>query len=242
MSWLNSGTDEWDDALDAFGAGRDGTAKLLNRGNADVMAERQTFYEAHPWTEFRTALDSRSERTETRKALSWTMWFSGLAFATSVAVALLILVPNRQVLDAGAPAPTIRTKGGNPGMVAPNPSPAKVTVLANGVPVRSGDVVSPDAELVFRLNTGAWDHVLVYGVDQTGAWSPYYPDAEDGESMLIGRGKDIRLDDSVRLDGTVGFEAFTFVLSARPLDVSAVRGGMRFEDAQELTVWLRKER
>lgn len=228
MTWLFGGSAarsaEFDDALAAFersGKRGPGTDRWLERGAPDVMAERQTFYEAHPWRVFRAQLDQRLERTETRTRLRWTMLFSGLGFATSVAVILLVAtrwVPAPQVEPLPAPLDGIQMKGGDAsGPVAPVTAPPRLIVQADGVELVDGATIAWDAELVFLVDSVGWDHVIVFGVEEDGTVTPYYPEEADGQSLLIGQGQALRLPDSVILDGTPGNERFVAVLSSAPL-------------------------
>ncbi len=253
---------EWDDAIDAF-EGREGrpegTDRFLRTGDPEVAFERREFLEKHPWRVFRAQLEHRVERTETRGRLNLMIWFSGLGLATSVAVALLMLVgtPERVLSPASDPNDGIRTKGPNEGgFLLPAEKPSLI-VKVNGQSVGSRAEVSPRAELSFLVSSGSYDHVLVFGVERDGALSPYYPEEEAGVSLIVGRARGMALPDSVKLNGDPASERIVAVFSSAPLRWSEVRkaaqlaferGGRSLEGmrrleilgAEEVAIWLDK--
>jgi len=251
--------DDWDDALDAFDAGREGegTDRYLQTSDLEVSAERREFLEQHPWPVFRSQVEHRVERTETRTRLNWTLWFSGLAFASSMAVVLL-LVTSRAPEIAPPVEDPIRVKGGdNGGIVAPIGGPV-LHVSADGMAITGRSAVSPAAELKFTVDTGAYDHVFVLGVEQSGAITAYYPEQESESSLLVGRGRGIALPDSVVLDGSLEPERFVAVFSNEPLDWEQIKGAassawvaggaklqtmgaLESEGTQEASVWCDKQ-
>ena len=70
------------------------------------------------------------------------------------------------------------------------------------------------------------DHVFVFGEEENGVLTPYYPDDMEGSSILVGIGRGLMLPDSVQLDDSLGRECMVAVFSQTPLswvDVQALR-------------------
>lgn len=212
---------EWDAAIDAFPRRADragGTDRWLPSGDPEVCFERAQFLEAQPWRSMRARLDQAVEREATRSRLNWTLGFSGLGLAVSVAVLLVVFAfpPADPVgLDRGE-VPTIRSKGG---AVAASPTfgAPQLHVRVDGSAVVSGEELTPGSELVFSVDTEGYDHVLVFGVEESGTITPYYPDDARGRSLMVGRGRGLGLPDSVVLDDAVGQERLVAIFSNRPL-------------------------
>lgn len=254
--------DEWDDAMDAFARRPDrseGTDRHLRHGDPEVAFERREFLEQRPWPIFRSQLNHRVERTETHSRLNLTLWFSGLGLATSVAVALLLLLgpSERLLLPSAEPGDGIRTKGGDGvGPVAPAPA-AQLVVMVGDRRLGARATVAPDAILHFSVSSGAFDHVLVFGIEADGTVTPYYPDSDSGQSLWVGRATGRGLEDSVALDGRPIRERLIAVFSSAPLPWSVVRtaaaraferagrtlermGPLGLPDTGESSVWLDK--
>ena len=229
---------DWDSALD----------RLPRRGPRPAApGEREAFYASNPWPAFRHRLDERAERHEVRRHLSWNLWFSGLGLAASAAVALVILWPKPPVPADTSEESGIRMKGGASATLAPVEHPAlELRLRGHRDVLASGAVVPATAELVFTVNTGSYDHVVVFGLEPNGTVAPYYPDEEDGRSLLVGSGHGLALPDSVALDGAAGTERFVAVFSSRALGWAEVREAMATKTpiagTEEVSVWLEARR
>ncbi|MFT5433658.1 MAG: hypothetical protein ACI9OJ_004365 [Myxococcota bacterium] len=260
-----SGSD-WDDAVDAFprrDSRGEGTDRWLRQGDPEVAFEGKEFLERQPWRVMRAQIDHQVERAQTRSRLNWTLGFSGLGLAVSMAVLLMVFAspPSAtEALELNA-SDGIRLKGGG-ALVPSGPVgelPIGLTVRLGGQPVDVGAVIPPKSELVFSVDSGSYDHVLVFGVEENGTLTPYYPDESTGQSLLVGRGSGLGLPDSVVMDDALGSERFLAVFSNRPLswarvavaarvafDVSGgdlrAMGGLGIAETREASTWLVKER
>lgn len=218
--------DDFDSAIDAFHrreARGEGTDRWLRFGDPEVAFERKSFLDDHPWAVFRASLDQRLEQTETRSRLNWTLWFSGLAFACSAAVVLVVVGIQPPVAGPGDPGvsgiPGIRSKGGGGAPVGEiaHQAPLLRVFVNGGEALHAGDELSAGDELTFRVDSGRYDHVMVFGVEDSGRISPYYPDESGGTSLAVGRGRGLWLPDSVELDDSPSAERLIAIFSARPL-------------------------
>lgn len=254
--------DEWDVAIDTFerreSRSEQGTDKWLEKGKPEVFAERNAFYEKRSWHVFRAQIDHKLERTETRSRLNWTLVFSGLAFASSIAVIILVATNVQEVVPPAADS-GIRSKGGETtGAPVLSAEPAQLLLFANGQAVQNGSAITVGSVLTFSVNTLTHDHVTVFGVEENGTITAYYPD-QSGHSMLVGQGRGLRLPDQVTLDSSAGQERFFAVFSSSPLAWSDVQraandawtasggqltdmGGPGLPDTQEASVWFDKQR
>jgi hypothetical protein len=256
--------DEWDwsGAIDALEERRAADRKAIALQVVDTT-ERDTFYERNPWHRFRAGLNDRLERGRVRRGLRLSMWFSGLGLAATAALVVILIMPNQttnNVSESGVPVQdqsTIRTKGAAQATKVPVERP-QLTLYANRVAVQNGSVISPDAHLTFHVNTGRYDHVFVFGVEENGTLTTYYPLREDGSSLMTGRVKGMQLPDGVELDGISGKEKMVAIFSTRPLNWHAVRavaerswkaadgrlesmGELGMEDTTEVSLWFDKQ-
>ncbi len=199
---------EWDAAIDALDAQR---ARREEPSLFEVDAERRAFLVEHPWSTFKARVEARLERTDTRRRLNWTLWFSGLASACSLAVVFLVVASQSTVPsllggavgdDLAGLEDNIRSKGGEGpanGVVA-GEIEATLRVIVDGRAITPGESLAAETELTFQVDSGDYDHVLVFSLEASGAITPYYPESESGQSLAIGRGRGLWLPDSVVLD------------------------------------------
>ncbi|MFT7625075.1 MAG: hypothetical protein ACI9WU_004266 [Myxococcota bacterium] len=246
---------DWDGALDDFDALR---ARRPQPTVIDLDAERRAFLVSKPWSSFKADIAQRLDRTDTRSRLNWTLWLSGLAFACSAAVALVTVVSQPMVSSGPVdPYSQIRSKGGGTAGVTFDGEPVRLEVLADGQAIVEGAQLTQGAELTFRVDSGAYDHVIVFSVEASGTITPYYPDMASGSSVVIGRGRGLWLPDSVVLDDSLQAERLVAVFSAQPLDWSVVRaaavrvvaegsgiqfGALDLPKTQEASIWFGKAR
>ena len=260
------GSEQWDRALDGLHAkrGEEGqSARWLKANHPEFVDERRSFYEHTPWHRFRASVIDKVERYRMRRRMSLSVWLSGLGVAVSVGVALLLMVlsSTSPVRPSDVAVDTIRVKGSAPGVqpaIIDALEVPELMVFADGQPVESGAVIQADALLMFRLNSFQFDHVIVFGVEEDGSISPYYPERASGQSVLVGQGRGIPLQGGVRLDGRLGRERFVAVFSKTPLAWRVVQnaaqeawktGAFRvdslravgLEDTAEATIWFDKQ-
>jgi len=135
----------------------------------------------------------------------------------------------------------IRARGGGGGgapLLAERP---QLLLTVDGSNVEAGAFVSNGARVKFSVNSGTYDHVLVFGVEVDGTLTPYYPQGP-GQSLLVGRGRGLPLPDGIVLDGLAGKERFVAVFSSRPLTFDEVKkarqAGQTLTGTEEAIVWL----
>jgi hypothetical protein len=87
----------------------------------------------------------------------------------------------------------------------------RVTEVTDVTRVRAGD------ELQFAVDTGTYDHLVLVGVDGTGAITVYLP-ADGGASLPVVPGAGRLLDRGFRLDDAPGPEVFVAFLTDEPID------------------------
>jgi hypothetical protein len=260
------GSEQWDRALDGLHAKRGEVGqsdRWLKANHPEFVDERRSFYERTPWHRFRASVVDRVERYRMRRRMSLSVWLSGLGVAVSAGVALLLMVPSSTSLvnPSDVVVDTIRVKGSTPSVppaIIDAADAPEWMVFADGQRVESGAVITAGALLTFRLNSYQFDHVIVFGVEEDGSISPYYPERASGQSVLVGQGRGIPLPGGVRLDGRLGRERFVAVFSKMPLAWRVVQdaaqkawnsgafrvGSMRavgLDNTAEATIWFDKQ-
>lgn len=225
--------DEWDSAIDAFenrAIRPEGTDRFLRMGNFEVAAERRAFLIEHPWSSFRERVGPAFERAEAKRRLRLTFWFSAGGFATSMAalLAFFVIGPGTTAEWSGSAAGDgigLKGEAAVTGTVSET-NAIRLHLFADEQPVHSGQVLPAAAELTFQVDTGDYDHVMIFGVEDSGVITPYYPESQAGRSLLLGRGSGHRLPDSVVLDGVSGRERFVALFSETPLLFSQVQSAV----------------
>ena len=94
----------------------------------------------------------------------------------------------------------------------------QAAVLRDGVVVRVDDrtQVRPGDEIQFRVDTGRYDHVLVLGMDGTGAVAVYQPFG-GGESIVVEPGAGRTLETAFLLDDAPGPEVYVAIFTDEPV-------------------------
>jgi hypothetical protein len=249
--------DDWDEAISAFDQQRLEASDHVQ--DEPEFAERQAFLEKHSWPVFRAQLDHRHERHRVQSRLNWTLWFSGMGLAASVAVVLVLLMPPREsALVSQSTAPGIRMKGGATEVTPVNAITPTLTLKLADLSVADGQKIVPGSHIKLLVTSGNYDHVLVFGVEESGALTPYYPESTAGSSLLVGQGRGLPLPDGIQLDDALGVERFVAVFSKQPISWQAVSnrarsvwmnagqrvktfGTLGLPDTAEASVWFIKE-
>jgi hypothetical protein len=210
--------DPWDDAIEAFSREQNEKSDPL----PDYVA-REQFQERNPWPIFRAQLDQRYERHVMKKRLNWTMGFSALGLAASTAIVLMLVAPTHLLTPQSPVSPEIRAKGSQePAATLPGIQPA-LEMQMDGQFIAAGSTLQPLATVKLFVTTGTYDHVLVFGVEQSGRLTPYYPEQPNEGSLLVGKGRGLPLPDAIELDDSLGTERFVAIFSSRPLTWARVR-------------------
>lgn len=213
--------DDWDVAITEFENQRMQSNHQASK--EPEFVERQAFLEKHSWPVFRAQLDHRFERHRVRSRLNWTLWFSGMGLAASVAVVLVLLLPQRMATEISeSSTPGIRTKGGGAEAASVTAVTPTLTLKVGDRSISNGQNVAPGDNVKLFVTSGNYDHVLVFGVEESGALTPYYPESASGSSLLVGQGRGLPLPDGVQLDATLGVERFVAVFSKQPISWQSV--------------------
>jgi hypothetical protein len=214
---------QWDDAIDLFDEREDKAAQgWMRETGPEVRGEKEAFFVRYPWTAFRERLKNEFERSRFRQRLSFNSWLSGLGLAASLAIVLLLVIPQSVEKDAGVPGDAgIRDKGHvsgqNPLQTADAPA---FRVLQNERVLQDGAVLKAGDRLEFSVDTGAYDHLFIFGIEENGTLTPYYP--EEGASLMVGRTRGFALPDHIELDEYVGQERIVALFSKRALSWSMI--------------------
>ena len=215
---------EWDDAIDVFER-RDSRPPdgWMRTADPEVAAAKAAFFVKHPWTAFRARLDERLERTQLRRKLQLNLWLSGLGLAASAAIVLLLVMPRDALVEhRGERHSGVRSKGAV-GVTTPAATVApRLRMMRGDKVVTEGDVLHPGDEIRFSIDTGSYDHVLVFGIESGGAMTPYYPEQTAGVSLTVGMGRGLTLPDAVVLVDHVGAERIVAVFSTQALSWTVV--------------------
>jgi hypothetical protein len=215
---------------------------------------RDEFYARHPAARFMAQLE---ERTRPGPSLL-PIWLSGTALAAATALLILVAGPGTIGNDTLTRPPrnpvrpkvfgaagTLTDKGALPASAVQYSVPAEADLrfevldgrrfsdLKDGSLLHSGDI------LRFHYDSGENEYLYLFSVDNGGIITTYYPENRV-YSVPIVRGRNIPLQDGVRLDSYVGDERFYALFSDRPIgypevDV-AVRSSLLPLQAAELGV------
>lgn len=94
--------------------------------------------------------------------------------------------------------------------------------------VRQSRVYYPGERIQMTYSCGARNRLLLFGIDQSGTITTYYPLTGDS-SVALPKGTDLPLPHSIELDDYTGQESFVAVFSSVPLSASEMR--QRLADA-----------
>ena len=204
------------------------------------VADAEEFYRRFPPAAFTEAV----VRRKAQRSSPWLAFATGGAAAAALGLALLLTLTGPEVSTAppARPEGNVRVPFGYAGMVRDKgnvgePSAEQAEQTSNMSlrvwkgegfeTVRDGQVLQPDNVLRFFYNSGSYDFVFVFSVDELGRVSCYYPD-RDGYSVPIVRGRGVPLPDAVKLDDYVGSERFYALFTDEPIsrhDVETAVGG-----------------
>ncbi len=86
-------------------------------------------------------------------------------------------------------------------------------------PVQPGDALRTGDEVQFRVDTGAYDHVVVVGIDGRGDVAVYQP-LDGGRSLPVEPGAGRTLDGGFRLDDAPGPEVWVAFFTDEPIEAA----------------------
>ncbi|HIA04756.1 MAG TPA: hypothetical protein EYN66_23160, partial [Myxococcales bacterium] len=192
---------DWDVAIDTFDAHEDRNSPLwMQQANPEARGEREAFHLSHPWSAFRERLTQKADRSRLGRRLSLNLWVSGLGLAASCAVVLMLVAP--QATEKGlnhSVESGIREKGAVSGL---NPtiqvSPPVLRVLRGEQALSNGALLKPGDQIKFSVDTMDYDHLFIFGIEENGPLTAYYPEA--GRSLIIGQSNGLTLPDFVELN------------------------------------------
>ena len=151
-------------------------------------------------------------------------WWSAAGGFLAAAAAVLLLVN----LDPAGPIPLqhpddhFTSKGGD--------LPAlEMEVYRNehgeSTRISSDDRVFPGDQIGFRVGSEADGHLLILGIDSTGAAYPCYP--ADGSSAAIQQGEPAEVPGAIHLDATLGVERLIAVRCPEPAVFDDLAGALQ---------------
>jgi anti-sigma factor RsiW len=190
--------------------------------------EREAFLRAHPFDEVEAEIAERAlfvpDDPEIRVGTPWwERWRAPLLVLAvggmAAMVVAMIALPGSGGRGDASTAPGNRAKG----ITALNAAlhrDGRVTEVTDETRVRAGD------ELQFAVDTGTHDHLVLVGVDGTGAVTVYLP-ADGGASLPLEPGAGRVLDRGFRLDDAPGPEVFVAFLTDEPIDARDAAGQVR---------------
>jgi len=204
---------------------------------AEPSLSRAAFYDRYPPAVFMRAVhEKRGWRTA-----PWLAVTGGAGLAGAVALLLIFLAPPPDGGDRGIAPPERhsvrqelpfgmlgdhRDKGlatTSPGQGEDHDSSLVFELLRAGrfAPLRGGEILHAGDLLRFSYSSTRDDFLFLFGVDDHGTVSSWYPDRK-GASIPIERGREITLPDGVLLDEYVGHERFFALFTSQPLSHRAV--------------------
>jgi hypothetical protein len=170
---------------------------------AEIAASNDEILRAYPPERMREQILRRAQRQRrAARAIAWSL------AATATVAAFVMMVPT---LDA----PTERTKGLQPHLLAWRKTAGEPETLGDGARVQRGDVL----QLAY-IAAGA-RHGVIVSLDGRGQTTLHFP-REPMESTRLSPDGAVLLEDAYELDDAPAFERFFFVTSDGPLDASAV--------------------
>jgi hypothetical protein len=172
---------------------------------AEVAAEASRFLSRFPALSLPAGAPPHPSRRRPRHLVP-----ASLAFLAAAAGLLLFL------RSPGAPK-SVRSKGG----------PHLGFFVKRGArvfPGADGETVYPGDRLRFVVSTGTATHVAIFSLDAKGIASVYEPAGP--ETRLVGPARELPLDGSVELDGTVGTERIFGLFCDAPVAVEKARAGL----------------
>lgn len=192
---------------------------------------RDEFYSRYPAARFVADLEERARPATGRLPI----WLGGAALAAATALLVLVAGPGtigEQALTQPPRNPVrprvfgaagvLTDKGALPASAVESPYRERADLrfqvlsgqdfenLHDGTLLHAGDI------LRFHYDSGEDDYLYLFSVDNGGIITTYYPE-EKAYSVPIVRGRNIPLQDGVRLDTYVGDERFYALFSDRPI-------------------------
>jgi hypothetical protein len=174
---------------------------------ADLESEKSTFLASHPF-ETTIAPSSRPAGGRLLRFSRYRQYALAATLALCISGAAYLY---RSTLTGGE----IRIKG-ETGLKA------FVQTSAGAIEKRSSHVYFAGEKIQFLYSCGEQNRFMLLGMDTSGVITTYYPATGDS-SIVVERGADMPLPNSIALDQYTGRELFFAVFSKRPLYVPDVR-------------------
>lgn len=92
--------------------------------------------------------------------------------------------------------------------------------------VHDGEVLSGGAQLAFAYTLSEPQHLLLFGIDDAGTITRYFPDGGIAQSSALPAGAKRQLPVGIELDARRGRERLIALFSTEPLDREAARGAL----------------
>jgi hypothetical protein len=191
-----------------------------------LESSRALFLQQHPADQFARAVLARGQRPDPgergfvgRARLRTIAIGSGLAAVAAMAAALWLLAPApSSFAPAALDGRTIRFKGG---------AALEVHVKRGErvFPLHDGDALAPGDQLGFVYTLAQPGYVVVFGIDDTGAITRYFPAAGAGAAHLAAAGR-AQLPVGIELDQHRGTERIVALFSDRQIDDASARGAL----------------
>ena len=181
--------------------------------------EREAFLSAHPFDEVEAEIAERAlfvpDDPEIRVGTRWwERWRTPLLALAGGGMAAMVVAMIALPGGEGQLDPSAAIGNSLKGITDLNAAlhrDGRVTEVTDVTRVRAGD------ELQFAVDTGTYDHLVLVGVDGTGAITVYLP-ADGGASLPVVPGAGRLLDRGFRLDDAPGPEVFVAFLPDEPID------------------------
>ncbi len=173
---------------------------------ASIEAEKAAFLATHPFE----AAASLHDRKPAQRIL-----FFQRRSVCALAASLVLLVGAGSLYLATREEPGTRIKGDT-----------SLTILVKDrhgdIEKRAGREYFTGEKIQFVYSCGADNHFALVGIDTAGGVTTYFPPSGDS-SMVLDKGRDIPLPNSIALDNYTGPELFAGVFSDRRFSLSDVR-------------------
>lgn len=141
------------------------------------------------------------------------VWAAAVGGALTLAAAVLLML--REPREAA-----IRYRGAAVSMQAYVQHGTGVHVL------HDGEVLAGGTQLAFAYTLSEPQHLLLFGIDDAGAITRYFPDGSIAQSSALPAGAKRQLPVGIELDARRGQERLIALFSAEPLDQDTARGAL----------------
>ena len=149
--------------------------------------------------------------------------WQGLRWPAAVALAALAALALRPALSPSERADQIRYKG----------APAQLQVYVRHAgetrALRAGEALSEGDQLAFTYTLPQPQHLLLFGIDDEGTISRYFPEPRLAPTAVLPAGSARQLPVGIQLDARRGRERLVALFSATPLEEARARAALSAE-------------